>query len=153
MTEPVTTGYGYRVNGTNDDVCPRHFFYRFCYTVCDPMPEREQEFTKSEEGSRPSSECNVPQPLFEGGWVLATPKALAALTEAELELMDVLARHLVGDWGDIGEEERLLNDLAVVHGQRITSAYQLPTGQEIWVVTASHRDMTWLKFPEQADPE
>ena len=90
---------------------------------------------------------------IEGGWVLATPKALAALTEAELELMDVLARHLVGDWGDIGEEERLLNDLAVVHGQRITSAYQLPTGQEIWVVTASHRDMTWLKFPEQADPE
>lgn len=116
------------------------------------MPEREQKFNESE-GQRSTEKDSVPRPLFEGGWVLATPKAMAALTEAELGLMDVLARHLVGDWGDIGEAEKLLNDQAVFHGQRITSAYQLPTGREIWIVTASDRQTTWLKLPEQDDPE
>ena len=117
------------------------------------MPEREQDFAEFERQRKPWKESDVPKPLFEGGWVLATPKALEALAEAELELMDVLARHLVGDWGDIDDEEKLLNDLSVNHGQRITSAYQLHTGSEVWIVTAGDRQTTWLKLPEQADPE
>ncbi len=117
------------------------------------MPEREPDFTEFEGKKRSRKESDAPQPLFEGGWVMATPQALTALKEAELELMEVLVRHLVGDWGDIDEAEKLLNDLAVNHSQRITSAYQLPTGKEIWVTTAGNRQTTWLKLPDQADPE
>jgi hypothetical protein len=116
------------------------------------MVERGEELPKFE-GEKPAhQESEVPKPLFEGGWVLASPKALNALAEAELELMAVVSRHLVGDWGDVTEEEKLLNDLAIDHGKRITSVYQLPTGNEIWVVTAGDRQMTWLKLSDQPDP-
>lgn len=113
------------------------------------MSERQPNNKRPKE-TQPEPE--TPRALFAGGSVLATPQALAAVTEAEIEVLDLLARHLLGDWGDVSETEKLLNDQAVVHGQRLTSVYQLPTGHEIWVTTAGDRQTTWLKLPEQTDP-
>ena len=113
------------------------------------VPERQPNNRRTSETQKGTE---MPQALFEGGWVLATPRALATLAEAEIEAIDLLARHLVGDWGDVNEAEKLLNDLAVTNSQRLTSVYRLPTGHEVWVTTSGDRQTTWLKLPDQMDP-
>jgi hypothetical protein len=40
-----------------------------------------------------------------------------------------------GDWGDLTAEDKRLNDEAIKHGGRILSAYILPDGVKIWVIT------------------
>ncbi len=123
----------------------------------DPLEEmaalQQMRANRASEELQPNhDDTSIPKPLFEGGRVLATPKAMEAIEETELEIMDILARHLVGDWGDIDDEEKMLNDQAVEYGKRITSAYRLAPSIEVWVVTAGDRQATWLKLSEQDDP-
>ena len=68
------------------------------------------------------------------GRVVATPGALAALTAAETDPTTYLARHASGDWGEIDEHDRAVNEHAVDHGERGMSVYHLRTGK-IWIVT------------------
>lgn len=111
------------------------------------MTERLPEFP----GEKKSQDWKerIPKVLFEGGSVMATPAALGALKDAELEPMDLLSRHLVGDWGDVSQEEKMLNNEAVKHGEEILSAYQLPTGLEIWVITEANREATKLRLSDE----
>ena len=70
--------------------------------------------------------------LFGPGKTLATPGALATFAEADLR--GALARHLVGDWGDVPDEDKERNDEAIGDGSRIISAYKI--GDEtLWIIT------------------
>lgn len=70
--------------------------------------------------------------LFGPGRTVATPGALATFGESVLR--DCFARHLTGDWGDICDEDKELNDMAVGDGSRILSAYVI--GEEkLWIIT------------------
>ena len=65
-----------------------------------------------------------------------------------------LARHRVCDWGDIGPDDAALNDHALVHGDRLLSAYQVPTEHEvddsrIWIITEADRFCTMVLFPAE----
>ena len=62
-------------------------------------------------------------PKFSLGQILATPGALDALGQCHQNPMEFLARHSSGDWGELCDEDRGLNDLAVEEGSRILSAY------------------------------
>ena len=66
---------------------------------------------------------------FSLGRIVATPGALHALHEAGQSADEFLARHLCGDWGDLDDEDRSLNDAALVDGSRILSAYQTRKGR------------------------
>jgi hypothetical protein len=92
----------------------------------------------------------IPQPFFEGGWVSISQNALAALGIAGEDFRALLERHLTGDWGAVTEEEKMLNDLAVEHGELIRSIYRLPTGVEIYVTTEEDRESTVLELPDEA---
>ena len=46
-----------------------------------------------------------------------------------------LRRHVTGDYGELCEDDRLLNEQAVLHGDRILSAYMLANGVKIWIIT------------------
>jgi hypothetical protein len=46
------------------------------------------------------------KPLFDLGQLVATPGALAALEKSGQSPMDLLSRHVTGDWGEIPEEDR-----------------------------------------------
>ena len=109
------------------------------------MPERLPEFQgkKGEPG-------DIPQPLFEGGWVSISKNALMALGMAGEDFRALLALHLTGDWGAVTEEEKMLNDMAVEHGELIRSVYRLPTGVEIYVTTTRNRESTVLELPDEA---
>ena len=42
---------------------------------------------------------------------------------------------MTGDWGDLDDEDRNLNDAALIDGSRILSAYTTRKGERIWVIT------------------
>lgn len=71
---------------------------------------------------------------FSPGQVVATPGALGALKAAGQQPAEFLARHLRGDWGSLDDEDRLLNDEALVDGSRILSSYVLKTGVKVWLI-------------------
>jgi hypothetical protein len=61
--------------------------------------------------------------------IVATPGALEALERSEEVPAGFLHRHVVGDWGDVDEDDRVENERSVQDGFRILSAY--PCGQSI----------------------
>lgn len=85
--------------------------------------------------------------LFALGRILATPGALDACQEAEVDPLSYLTRHVAGDWGDLGEEDKAANDAALTTGARIFSAYTLPTTERLWIITEADRSATTLLLP------
>jgi hypothetical protein len=81
------------------------------------------------------SPSETKKPLFDLGQVLATPSALEALQDAGQQPHEFLIRHLTGDWGDLDQEDKALNDAALIDGSRILSAYQTTKGERMWIIT------------------
>jgi hypothetical protein len=93
-------------------------------------------------------------PKFSLGQVLATPGALEALEASGQAPSDFLNRHVRGDWGEVCEEDKELNDQSLLGGSRILSAYRTSKGVKIWVITEAaddrgQRAATTLLLPEE----
>lgn len=104
--------------------------------------------------SSPSSTPAAKWGKFALGRLLATPGALALLTEFGVSPLTLLMRHASGDWGELDDRDRQVNELAVVHGDRILSAYVLrrvELGQtveaRVWVITEADRAVTTVLRP------
>lgn len=87
--------------------------------------------------------------MFSLGRVGISPGALEAMQRTNISADSILQRHVLGDWGDIGHEDKKLNDLAVEMRERIMSGYILPDGTKIWVVTEPDRSATTILLPEE----
>jgi hypothetical protein len=83
---------------------------------------------------------------FTLGHVVATPNALANLTPQDVQR--ALRRHAVGDWGDLCEEDRRENELSLLQGFRLLSAYHAANGIKFWVITEADRSVTTVLLPE-----
>ena len=88
-------------------------------------------------------------PKFSLGQLVATPGALDALAQSGQSPADFLSRHVRGDWGEVGDEDKGLNDEALVHGTRLLSAYRTLRGVRIWVITEADRSSTCVLLPEE----
>ncbi len=86
---------------------------------------------------------------FPPGRIVATPGALAALEEAGASPGIFLKRHLTGDWGEVDEHDRRENELSVVQGFRLLSAYTLSNGTKLWIITEADRSATTLLMPSE----
>ena len=86
--------------------------------------------------------------LFPLGHIVATPGALAALQQAGHTAQEFLARHSVGDWGELSAEDRQENTLALTRSLRLLSAYRLSTGVRMWVITEADRSATTILLLE-----
>ena len=86
---------------------------------------------------------------FPPGQIVATPGALDAFKAAGEEPVTYLARHLVGDWGEMCEEDAKENDFSVENGFRILSAYTLKDSTRIWVLTEADRSATTILLPAE----
>ena len=104
-------------------------------TMLEQLPEFLGE-------TRPADESRIPKPLFEGGWVRTTLEAMAALDEAEQDFMELLAQHLTGEWGEIDDELKAYNAVAVDGNLPILSSYILNSGVRVWIVTQADREVT-----------
>jgi hypothetical protein len=89
------------------------------------------------------------QPKFPLGHLTATPGALQALQEAGQSPAVFLAKHVQGDWGEVCDEDKRLNDQAVVSGERLLSAYRTLNGVRIWIITEADRSSTCILLPEE----
>jgi len=81
------------------------------------------------------------------GRVVATPAAIEAFERAGQSPDEFLHRHQGGDWGDVDEGDRQVNEIAIEEGNRILSAYQLKTGDLIWIVTEADCRSTCVLLP------
>ncbi|WP_186140933.1 hypothetical protein [Burkholderia gladioli] len=86
-------------------------------------------------------------PRFKLGRILATPGALEVIADARVSIVDLLIKHLRGDWGDLSDSDRQQNEQAIVAGQRIVSNYVLAGGTTVLVITEADRFATTLLLP------
>jgi len=59
-----------------------------------------------------------------------------------------LKRHSLGDWGDhdaSGSKQE--NDMALLYGGRLLSAYRDRNGVKFWIITEHHRNQTTVLLP------
>lgn len=82
---------------------------------------------------------------FPLGDVVITRPALATLERLQLVPLKFIGRHASGDWGDLDAHDKRANELALKHGDRVLSAYNLPNGAgKIYVITEHDRSSTCL---------
>ncbi len=65
-----------------------------------------------------------------------------------------LNRHVKGDWGEVGDEDKKTNDLSLKAGMRLLSAYnddRFPKHgvATIWIITEADRSATTILFPDE----
>ena len=118
-------------------------------------------FSGSDQGGKPAILLAVSKPLFSLGSVVATPGALALLSQHGVEPAELLSRHLSGDWGQVCLDDGQANDDALKHGDRLLSAYVLPLSEagapkdeapaadRVWVITEADRSSTCLLLPSE----
>jgi hypothetical protein len=58
------------------------------------------------------------------------------------------ARHAMGDWGDMCEEDCSSNNRALEEGGRLMSSYMVGS-RKVWVITEADRSVTTLLFPDE----
>ena len=86
------------------------------------------------------------QMKFELGRVVITANALQTVNSDDV--LTSLNRHITGDWGDLEEEDRQVNESALRSGGRLLSAYRDGTGKRFWIITESDRQSTTVLLPE-----
>jgi hypothetical protein len=101
-----------------------------------------------------TSQEQTSKPSFPLGQILATPGAISALQESEQKPLEFLSRHLKCDWGDVCEEDKALNDEAIIEGSRILSAYHTSKGEKLWIITEAaddqgQREATTILLPDE----
>jgi len=87
-------------------------------------------------------------PRFALGQCLATQGALGALEDNKTFPIIFLKRHESGDCGDLGAEDKAMNEAAIQPDpedcDRILSMYILPDGQKIYIITERDRSCTTI---------
>ncbi len=91
----------------------------------------------------------ISKPLFPLGQVVATPGAIEALEKAKTSAWDLLRRHVVGDFGEVDQDDWQANLDAIRDDARILSAYTLTTGKRIWVITEADRSSSCVLTPQE----
>ena len=83
---------------------------------------------------------------FRLGKIVSTPNALDRLTQEDI--LTGIQRHQAGDWGDVSEEDRAANELALIEGRRRWSVYHAGNGVKFWLITEANRSHTSVLVPE-----
>ena len=86
---------------------------------------------------------------FKLGQVVATP-GVATKRDEGLDIQALIARHMANDWGDICDEDKHENDLALEERcpNRLLSSYDTDHGK-IWIITEWDRSVTTILLPEE----
>jgi len=74
--------------------------------------------------------------------MVATPGALEALEGSGETPLDLIKRHVSGDWGDVCADDAEANEAALKDGDRILSVYHTSKGEKVYVITEWDRSAT-----------
>jgi hypothetical protein len=69
-------------------------------------------------------------------------------------IQESFSRHIKADWGELDNEDKLANDVALKQGTRLLSAYnddRFPKNgvATIWIITEADRSFTTILFPNE----
>ena len=99
------------------------------------------------QGDEPAAKPFAPR--FSAGQIVATPGALAAMQAHGCLPLDLLRRHLSGDWGTVSREDAQMNEHALKYGDRLLSSYLIAPGVVIWLITESSRASSTFLTPSE----
>jgi hypothetical protein len=85
---------------------------------------------------------------FALGQIVATPGAIALMKARGIDGLALLSRHVTGDWGDLGKEDKQENELSVQKGFWILSAYGVGK-DKLWIITEADRSVTTILRPDE----
>ncbi len=92
----------------------------------------------------------IPNMRFSPGQLILTAGVDELVQQGRLNPSMYLRRHLGGDWGDLVEDDRQLNDAALASGQdRLFSSYQVLPDLKLWIITEWDRSVTTLLLPSE----
>ena len=90
------------------------------------------------------------QARFSPGQVVMTAGVDELVRQGRLNPTPYLRRHLHGDWGDLSDDDRQLNDAALKSGEdRLFSSYQVAPDLKLWIITEWDRSVTTLLLPSE----
>lgn len=101
-----------------------------------------------------TSTKTAPTP-FPLGRIVATRGVVESVPNARL--LESLARHARGDWGNVCTQDAATNDEALVEGSRLLSAYPIDPALPcqgfghncLWIITEADRSVTTLLLPDE----
>lgn len=82
--------------------------------------------------------------LFPLGRIVITQGVMSGVPADEVA--SAVVRHSQGDWGDVCDEDRQSNEMALLRQTRLLSAYQT-TERKIWIITEADRSYTTILLP------
>ena len=92
----------------------------------------------------------VSQQRFSPGQVVVTAGIDELVRQGRLNPAPYLRRHFHGDWGDLSDNDRQLNDAALKSGEdRLFSSYQVTPDLKLWIITEWDRSVTTLLLPSE----
>lgn len=83
---------------------------------------------------------------FPLGQIVATKNAVDSLDPSDV--LACVQRHAACDWGELPDDDKSMNDLALEDEGRILSAYRDSKGTEFWVITEWDRSATTVLLPD-----
>jgi hypothetical protein len=87
---------------------------------------------------------------FPLGQIVVTPKAEEVLQHWGQSADAILARHQSGDWGEVSDEQRRVNEDGLGKRFNLVSCYHTPSGQWLTVFTKADRSLTLVSIsPDQ----
>lgn len=88
--------------------------------------------------------------LFELGQIVTTSGIAhqCEFPDFANEVRKSLGRHIKGDWGDLCEEDKNLNNQAIKEGTRILSAYNI-LDKKVYIITEWDRSATTILFADE----
>lgn len=107
---------------------------------------------------QPEIRTTSKSPRFQLGNVYGTPQALQTLERFQVSPIELLARHGLGDWGNVCKEDAQANENALCYGGRILSVYELSESMDvdatmepinIWIITEADRQTSTLLLPSE----
>lgn len=87
--------------------------------------------------------------LFPLGTACITPGAKDLLKKLAQSPFALLMRHQTGDWAQFDEHDQEANRLAVLHGHRVFSYYEVGDSKKVYVITEADRSSTTIILPEE----
>ena len=84
---------------------------------------------------------------FKMGRLTATSAAVGVISRDKL--LQLVGRHLQGDWGDVTDGDARANERAVKNGDRIISWYSVSGGERIMIITEADRSVTTVLLAQE----
>lgn len=87
---------------------------------------------------------------FDLGEVIVTPRASQLLAACGKHPDELLNRHRSGDWGDVTDAQRRLNDVGIKNKLSIVSSFDLDGANRVMIFTKADRSQTLMHVMPRA---